>query len=556
VSVWKLDPGAQAGDPERFPPHQPGGLIVSLAFGPRGRFLAVASAGRNHNSVASSGSRERGRSVWNGTDGDGAIRIFDLSRKMEIVPQETFHRREVTNVSFSPDGRFLAIGTEGSTCYLRSLVADNPTQGYSVGVIGHDQPGRCFVAFSPDGARFATAGRDGTVRIWDLKSVIVDPSGAPVDSLARAIRLRYSGINQFIQAVAFSPDGRALASSSGVNARLSVDPGLDPTSTEPRLLDPGPLGAATFENGVAFDPRGRWLAAGPIAGNLCLWRLPREAEAAPLILPLGEAFRDGGAICYSPSGRLLAAAGKGKVVKIWDVSGDRIVPDPLYDHRLELEGPPVAIAINGDESLLAIGMDEGLGVWKLSRGVPPVRCLSLKESLLRPRGTIGFDPQGRLVVLSGCGMRLYHLEIGPPGPSTASIVRESEGSYAALSPGGRYVFCGSVEDLGLIWDLRRERPESRPFTLRAFGAGEAMRALDPHGQWIAAANANDIFLSRLTAADVELEGLYDKLKLRDDMEVGEMIGLARWRVSRDLDEWERTYYFPNQDVGKTFPDPP
>jgi WD40 repeat protein len=558
VSVWDLNSNALVGDPGRIPPHQEGGRIDSLAFGPRGRFLAVASSGLTNNSGTAHWSLIEGMRV--SFDTDGVVRIFDMAQTNRVVYQENFYKMLIQDVAFSPDSRFLAIATRDLTTHLRCLVADNPMQGNPVSIDGHERPVRC-VAFSPDGARFATSAEDGTVRIWDLRSVCADTLREPID-LNRRIHLQYPGVNQTIGDLAFSPDGRALASSSSVNARF-FDLTLDPTATESRVLDPGRLEVGSQHNVLSFDPKGRWLTAGPFAGNLCIWGLPREVVAAPRVLALGEGLREIEAICCGPGGRLLAVAGSEGVVKIWDVAEDRVAPDLLY--TLDLKESPVAVALNGDENLLAVGTEKGLGVWKLARGGPPVRSLSIDESfarhpVARVRGTIGFDPNGRLVVIRKGIAKLYELNLGPPGPSRASVVLESVSDHSALSVGGRYLFCWKWDRPSLLWDLQRERPESRAFSLQpGVWVVTDILALDPYGRWIAASSTsgNDIYLERLTAAVTDLDEDFDRLKLTDaTKDVGAMIGLARRRVSRDLMTEEQTHYFPGQAVEKTFPDFP
>ena len=96
------------------------------------------------------------------------------------------------------------------------------------------------VAFSPDGRLLASGGDDETVRLWD-----------PATGAQQRILTGHTGA---VRGVAFSPDGRLLASGGDKTVRL-WDPA---TGAQQRIL----TGRTGWVGGVAFSPDGRLLASG------------------------------------------------------------------------------------------------------------------------------------------------------------------------------------------------------------------------------------------------------------------------------------------------------
>ena len=153
------------------------------------------------------------------------------------------------------------------------------------------------VAFSPDGARLATATRDQTARVWDVAS-----------GNAVSVPLRH---NAAVRSAAFSLDGRKVVTASFDRTARVWDAATGQSGT-PFLRHEDPLRSAVF----SFD--GTRVLTASDDESARVW----DAAGGLAITP---PLRHNGAVwcaAFSPDGRRVVSGGKDNVARIWEIEPD------------------------------------------------------------------------------------------------------------------------------------------------------------------------------------------------------------------------------------------
>jgi RNA polymerase sigma factor (sigma-70 family) len=338
------------------------------------------------------------------------------------------------------------------------------------------------VAFSPDGKALFSGGQDGRVRMWDLAS----------GKLQRVFKRRKAHLNErdSLTAVAVCPNGKVLAAAWGEGLQLwDVR-----TAKELRTLESGLVFA------LAFTPDGKHLASGSgrdgdirifdVASGLELRRLPwhpngvthlacqpggkvivsasLSAGVPGLLVNVGDLTTGkqlssvfhpiDPPLALSPDGKTLAAGGVGKAtVLLLDVmTGKEVCGFAGHPHGVN------AVTFSPDgQTVASTGPDETIRWWDRATGkvIRKVTWRGPRAVPINWPGRLAFTPDGKTLVAS-CGdstLRLWDMATGKQrqGPEG----HEGGVDAVALSPDGKTLASCSGEDhTARLWDAATGRP--------------------------------------------------------------------------------------------------
>uniref|UniRef100_UPI0028A71526 serine/threonine-protein kinase n=1 Tax=Planktothrix agardhii TaxID=1160 RepID=UPI0028A71526 len=150
------------------------------------------------------------------------------------------------------------------------------------------------VAFSPDGRTLASGSFDNRIKLWDVQS-------------QREIAT-LTGHSSYVTSVAFSPDGRTLASGSDDNTIKLWD-----VQSQRQIATL--TGHSDVVYSVAFSPDGRTLASGSSDTTIKLWDVQSQRQIATLTGHSSFVL----SVAFSPDGRTLASGSWDTTIKLWDV---------------------------------------------------------------------------------------------------------------------------------------------------------------------------------------------------------------------------------------------
>jgi WD40 repeat protein len=301
------------------------------------------------------------------------VSLWDVSRATEVLRLKGF-QRGVDSMTFSPDGKILATGGGGyeePIQHGKNFLSELKLWDVASGKMLHSCVGHTFyaedVAFSPDGRTLASAGGDFSTRLWDVKS-------------GRELS-RFTGHSHKVTSLAYSPDGGTLFSSS-TDGTVRVWDAL--RAKELAILN----GHTKAVMAISLTPDGKTLASGGLDGTVRLWDTVAHREIRTLAAKHGEVW----CLAFSPDGARLASgdrgyAGSGGTLRLWDWRDGKELWRPAD------QGGAHCLAFAPDGKTLAIGHHPHIYVREVDTG-KLLQQFGAHGEFVR---ALGYLPDGKLV---------------------------------------------------------------------------------------------------------------------------------------------------------------
>ncbi len=270
------------------------------------------------------------------------------------------------------------------------------------------------VAFSPDGKTIATGSGDKTVKLWDIE-------GKELQTL--------KGHSTWVSSVTFSPDGKTIATGS-------LDNTVKLWNLEGKELQTLKGHSASVWS-VTFSPDGKTIASGSQDNTVKLWQI--EGKELQTFKGHSASVRS---ISFSPDGKTIISGSEDNTIKLWQIEGKELQSFKGHSSRV------LSVAFSPDGKTIISGSDDNtVKLWQIEGK----ELKSFKGHSSRVL-SVAFSPDGKTIT-TGSGdktVKLWNLE----GKELKSFKGHSSSVWSvAFSPDGKTIASGSDDNTVKLWNL-------------------------------------------------------------------------------------------------------
>ncbi|HLF73468.1 MAG TPA: WD40 repeat domain-containing protein, partial [Anaerolineales bacterium] len=431
----------------------PGGLLlfykkhIHIREIATGTDIALMEHGGVVNHVAFS---PDGRYVASGSN-DATARVWEAATGKEVARMT--HDDDVFSVDFSSDGQYVVSGSHDATARVWEAAT-----GKEVARKTHDDI-VVSVAFSPDGKYVVSDSEDATARVWEAATGIEiarmehDDTVGSVEFSPNGGRYVVSGSADFTARVWEATTGTEIARMThdatvtsvafSPNSDQVVSGSFDTTARVWEAATGTEIARMTHDNALSsvdFSPDGKYVKS--IEFGSVYETLWEAANGIEIIHVKHDDFIDWAAL--SPDDNYLVSGSGDNIARVWDIKTDTEVSEVTHDYVVW------SVDFSPDGEYIVSAGDDTARVWEASSGT---ELAHMDHDVYVY--TAVFSPDGKYVVSGGCDQRdpisqncvqgSARVWSAKTGKEIARMVHNSQVYRVAFSPDGKYVVSGGCD---------------------------------------------------------------------------------------------------------------